>query len=614
MCSVVGYVGTTPSRQMVLEALARLEYRGYDSAGFACVDTASKCILYAKAAGPLEGLKEKLTLSPIDGLVSVGHTRWSTHGLSTEQNAHPHFDCKKKLAVVHNGIIENHAALREKLEQEGHGFFSETDTEVIAHLLEDASVISTNPLDLLKTTVASLEGAYAFVAIADLYPDTLLLARKGSPLCIGLGAQECFVASDVLAFAGKTDRVIFMPEHTLAIVTKEGAQLYDFAGNRLAIPAQVIDAQWVLSSKDGHEHYMLKEIYEQRGAIQRSVTWYRSLQEQRWEHLGISVSCIEQLEEIVFLACGTSWHAGKMGEFFFEDIAGIPATAQLASEFRYKTYIPKKNRLYIAISQSGETADTLEAIKLVKEHGQATLVITNVASSSLVRECDGFLLTHAGPEMAVASTKAFSAQLAALYWLAAAVAYQRNTITSQEFEKKQDDILVAAQLLETGLDRYASAIMDTYAPHYAEFNTMIFLGRSLAYPFALEAALKLKEIAYVFCQAYPAGELKHGALALIDPQTPVVVFSHPDPVLYQKTLSNVQEVKARGGRVLAFVFTGQQELKNLADDVFEFLPCGNHLSFLAMTGVMQLFMYHCARLRGCAIDRPRNLAKSVTVE
>lgn len=614
MCSVVGYVGTTPSRQMVLEALSRLEYRGYDSAGFACIDASAQNIVYAKAAGPLEGLKERLTLSPIDGFVSVGHTRWSTHGLSTEQNAHPHFDCKKKLAVVHNGIIENHAVLRADLEHKGHDFFSETDTEVIAHLLEDAAASSSHPLELIQKTVAHLEGAYAFVALADAYPDTLLLARKGSPLCIGLGNQECFVASDVLAFAGKTDRVIYMPENSVAVVTKEGAQLYDFAGNRLSIPAQALDAQWVLSSKDGHEHYMLKEIYEQRGAIQRSVAWYRSLKDERWQHLGIPAPCIDQLEEVIFLACGTSWHAGKMGETFFEEVAGVSATAYLASEFRYKKYIPKKNRLYIAISQSGETADTLEAIKLVKEHGQPTLVITNVASSSLVRECDGFLLTHAGPEMAVASTKAFSAQLAALYWLAAAVALQRKAITPLEFEQKQDEILVAAQLLETGLERYASSIVDTYAPYYAAYNTMIFLGRSLAYPFALEAALKLKEIAYVFCQAYPAGELKHGALALIDSQTPVVVFSHPDPVLYQKTLSNVQEVKARGGRVLAFVFTGQHELKNLADDVFEFLPCGNHLSFLAMTGVMQLFMYHCARVRGCAIDRPRNLAKSVTVE
>ncbi len=614
MCSVVGYVGTAPSRQMVLEALARLEYRGYDSAGFACLDAESNNILYAKAAGPLDRLQEKLMYSPIDGFVSVGHTRWSTHGLSTEHNAHPHFDCKKKLAVVHNGIIENHASLRARLEQDGHDFFSETDTEVIAHLLEDASKNITTPLDLLKETVVSLEGAYAFVALAEQYPDTLLLARKGSPLCIGLGAQECFVASDVLAFAGKTNRVIFMPEHTLAIVTKEGAQLYDFEGNRLSIPAQVIDAQWVLSSKDGHEHYMLKEIYEQRGAIQRSVAEYRLLKQDVWEHIGIPAQCIQNVEEIVFLACGTSWHAGKMAEFFFEEVAGITATAQLASEFRYKAYIPKKNRLYVAISQSGETADTLEAIKLVKSHGQQTLVVTNVSSSSLVRECDGFLLTYAGPEMAVASTKAFSAQLAALYWLALAVAQQRGILSVEEFGQKQDEILVAAQLLETGLERYAPLIMDTYAPVYAEFDKMIFLGRSLAYPFALEAALKLKEIAYVFCQAYPAGELKHGALALIDSKTPVVVFSHPDTLLYQKTLSNVQEVKARGGRVLAFIFTGQQELKNLADDVFEFLPCGNHLSFLGMTGVMQLFMYHCARVRGCAIDRPRNLAKSVTVE
>ncbi len=614
MCSVVGYVGTNPSKQVVLEGLSRLEYRGYDSAGFACIDALTQNIQIAKAAGQLEKLQEKLTAFPIDGFTSVGHTRWSTHGLSTEQNAHPHIDCKKEIAVVHNGIIENHASLRTTLEQEGHVFLSQTDTEVIAHLLEDAVKTTATPLAALTTAIASLEGAYAFVALSSHFPETLLLARKGSPLCIGLGVQECFVASDVLAFAGKTDRVIFMPENSVALVTKDGVQLYDFESNRLSIPAQVIDAQWVLSHKDGYEHFMLKEMYEQRAAIMRSVQSYRVMQDQIWSNIGISAEVIKNVEQIVFLGCGTSWHAGSMAEFFFEDLVGISAHAQLASEFRYRTFIPKKNTLYIAISQSGETADTLEAIKLVKQHGQQTLVVTNVASSSLARETDGVLLTHAGPEMAVASTKAFSTQLAALYWLAAAMAHERGLITQQEFEKKQDDILVAAHLLDTGLSRYESTLIDTYAPFYAEFDTMIFLGRSIAYPFALEAALKLKEIAYVFCQAYPAGELKHGALALIDSKTPVIVFSHPDPVLYQKTLSNVQEVKARGGRVLAFVFTGQHELKALADDALEFLSCGNHLSFLAMTGVMQLLMYHCARVRGCAIDRPRNLAKSVTVE
>lgn len=614
MCSVVGYVGTNPSRQVVLEGLSRLEYRGYDSAGFACIDDERKELVSVKAVGPLEGLQQKLTGTPIDGCAGVGHTRWSTHGLSVEKNAHPHFDCKKKLAVVHNGIIENHASLRAQLEQQGHDFFSDTDTEVIAHLFEDACDGLATPLEALQKTVKQLEGAYAFVMLSALYPDTLLLARKGSPLCIGLGNQECFVASDVLAFAGKTDRVVFMPEYTVAFVTKDGVQLYDFEGNRLSIPAQVVDAQWVSNHKEGHEHYMLKEIYEQRGAVQRSVQWYRSLIDQAWSALGLSDDTVNQLEEIVFLGCGTSWHAGSMAAFFFEELVGIPAVAHLASEFRYRRFLPKKNTLYVAISQSGETADTLEAIKLVKSHGLPTLVITNVASSSLVRECDGFLLTHAGPEMAVASTKAFTTQLAALYWLAAAIAYEKGLITDQVFEQKQDDILVAAHLLETGLDRYEPAIIDTYAPLYAEYNNAIFLGRAIAYPFAQEAALKLKEIAYVFCQAYPAGELKHGALALIDAKTPVIVFSHPDPLLYQKTLSNVQEVKARGAKVLAFVFSGQTELKQLADDMFEFLPCGNHLSFLAMTGVMQLFMYHCARLRGCSIDRPRNLAKSVTVE
>ncbi len=622
MCSVVGYVGHRQSCALVLDGLVRLEYRGYDSSGFACINAKTENLEVAKAVGGLSNLFEVLKKHPIDGTVGIGHTRWSTHGIPSEKNAHPHVDCHQKLAVVHNGIIENHQALKVSLEAKGHTFTSETDSEVIAHLFEqERSSCVSYPVacppsykNVVLQVVKQLEGAYACVVVFEDAPETLLALRKSSPLCVGRGQKEMFVASDVLAFSGHVQEVAFLPQETYAFVRATSVEAFDFSGNPIELNFEKLDSLWIAAEKDGHEHYMLKEIYEQKSAIYKTATLCSSLGTAVWDKTGISSEAIQRLKRIKIIGCGTSWHAGRIAEFFFEETAGIPTTAALASEFRYRTFFPEPDTLYIAVSQSGETADTLEAVRMLNQQGQLTLALTNVASSTLVRECEGFLLTQAGPEMAVASTKAFTTQVAALYWLSQRIAYERGKITREAFEHAYDGLLIAGEYLENAIDLYKYQIFEKLSFFYANFKNFIFLGRHISYPLALEAALKLKEIAYVFSQAYPAGELKHGPLALVDAETPVCIFSHPDPAIYQKILSNAQEVVSRKGRILAFCFEGQDELKNLAEHAFVFPVLHPHLAVIAMSGIMQLLMYSIAKARGCDIDRPRNLAKSVTVE
>lgn len=613
MCSVVGYVGHRQSCSLVLDGLSRLEYRGYDSSGFACIDAQARLVC-AKAVGKLSNLVETLQENPLNGKVGIGHTRWSTHGIPSAKNAHPHFDCRKKVAVVHNGIIENYQTLKKELEFHGHSFSSDTDTEVIAHVFEQEFEKTRSLQEAVLQTVHQLEGAYACVFLCEDIPHTLVGVRKSSPLCIGRAQGEIFIASDVLAFAGQVEEVFFLPQETFAVVTADVVTVYDFKGSVVEVTFEKLDALWIAAEKEGHEHFMLKEIYEQKNAIYKTVALCSSRGSSFWENSGISSEAMKEVKRIKIIGCGTSWHAGRIAEFFFEETTKIPTTAALASEFRYRTFFPESDTLYIAISQSGETADTLEAVRMLRQHGQLTLALTNVASSTLVRECEGFFLTQAGPEMAVASTKAFTTQIAALYWLSQRIAYERGVIQHQDFEHAQDMVLVAGELLENGIDTYKHQIFEKLAPFYAQFETFIFLGRHISYPFALEAALKLKEIAYIFSQAYPAGELKHGPLALVDDQTPVCIFSHPDPAIYQKILSNAQEVASRKGHILSFSFEGQKELQSLSECSFVFPTIHPHLSVIAMTGGMQILMYAIAKARGCEIDRPRNLAKSVTVE
>lgn len=615
MCSVVGAIGSQLSCGFVLEGLSRLEYRGYDSAGFACINQVGGEIAYQKVIGGLENLTAALAQAPIDGLVTIGHTRWSTHGVSTQENAHPHFDTHKKIAVVHNGIIENYRIIRAQLQQAGHTFYSQTDTEVIARLLEQLLYEHKNLHNAVTALVGQLEGAYAFVAILQDYPDQMVLVRKRSPLCIGVGAYCMYVASDVVAFADKTDTVVFMPDESFALLFAHEIKLYQFDGCPIVPYAQKIVADSaLLVEKHGYQHYMLKEIYEQKKVIQDTVQFLKLLGDSVWEYVGVSQAFVQKMSGLSLIGCGTSWHAARIAQFYFEQICNIPTGVHLASEFRYKQFFPDASSLYTFISQSGETADTLEALRMVAQQNLPTLAITNVSSSTMVREADGFLLTQAGREIAVASTKAFSTQLTVLYWFAHRIAYARGTILADELEQSEQDLLLVAHLLETSLLEYKQQISQSLAHRYAQYNKAIFLGRHMSYPFAMEAALKLKEIAYIFSQCYPAGELKHGPLALVDAHTPIFVFSYDDPVIYQKLVSNTQEAKARGGHIVAFAFEGQEELCEIADCLFVFPRVKPLLGPLLMTGVMQYLVYAIATDLGLPVDKPRNLAKSVTVE
>lgn len=599
---------------MVMEGLSRLEYRGYDSAGFACLSPEDNRLVYARSAGHLDALRQRFEQEPIDGFVGIGHTRWATHGGANAHNAHPHFDCEKRISVVHNGIIENHSLLRDRLQSQGHVFHSETDTEIIAHILESLHVASDSLVSAMISLVGEIEGSYAFIGLLQDHPDTIIAARKGSPLCIGIGDGEMFIASDVLAFAGKTSHVLFLPDKSFALITATGASVYHFDGTQLTVPVQEIDVQWTADETLGHEHHMIKEIYEQKQVIHTSMQLYQSMHNTVWECLGITADYVKTMQSIHLVGCGTSWNAACIARHFFESVCMLPTRVHLASEFRYMPFFPENNTLFVGISQSGETADTLEALRLVNNTPVSTVALTNVASSTMVRECGGFLLTKAGQEVAVASTKAFTTQLAALYWLAHRIALEKGIIGYDALREAEDDIHITAEVLENAIENYKFDVVHHVAPEYAQSKHAIFLGRHVSYPFAQEAALKLKELAYVFADAYPAGELKHGPLALVDSTTPVFVFSHTDPLIYQKLLSNTQEVKARSGQIIAFAFEGQRELIDLADAVFVFPRVKPLLAPLAMSGLMQFLVYHIANVLDRPIDKPRNLAKSVTVE
>jgi glutamine---fructose-6-phosphate transaminase (isomerizing) len=614
MCSVVGYVGKSLSRAYVMEGLSRLEYRGYDSAGFACLHPQDHRVIYTKSQGGVANLLKNFEKAPIDGYVGMGHTRWSTHGAISTDNAHPHFDCHKTLSVVHNGIIENYHELKQRLKAEGHVFYSQTDTETVAHLFESLLTTYKNLKTAVMKLAEALEGAYALVFLLQHYPDTMLLIRKRSPLCVGKGEDEMFVASDVLAFAGKTNKLLFMPDESFALVKKDSVELYDFKGNALPCTFQIIDIPWSADMKQGYEHYMLKEIHEQKRVIQDTVHKLRSVQPQLWQQMGLSSQSIKELKTLSLLGCGTSYHAARVAQFFFERIAHIPTQTYLASEFRYMSFFPSNNSLSIAISQSGETADTLEGIRFLMGHKLHTVALINVASSTMARGANGYLLTYAGPEVAVASTKAFSAQLAVLYWLAHRIALEKGLINQKRMEVAEEDLFIVGEVLDNCIEQYKRDIIQTIAPYYAHYKQAIFLGRNLSYPFAMEAALKLKEISYIFTDCYPSGELKHGSLALVDAHTPVFLFSLLDPVIYPKLVSNAQEVKARLGHLVVFAFEGQTELLELADRAFIIPRVNPLLAPLAMTGLMQFLTYQIAKELNRPIDKPRNLAKSVTVE
>lgn len=614
-CSIVGYIGPRSCKDIVLEGLAKLEYRGYDSAGFAWLDRADNHLGCVRAVGRLRNLTDALKDNAVDTCVAIGHTRWATHGKANEVNAHPHVDCNNQLAVVHNGIIENFNTLKTQLIAQGHLFRSATDTEVIAHIFEDACKQHGTDLNsAVLTTIKKLEGAYGFVVLSRQDPEVLVVVRKGSPVCIGMAEHEKFVASDALAFSQYTDQVLYLPDSSFALVRRDSVSLYDFAGNVLPLKVQKVSIAARDGEKDGYEHFMLKEIYEQQKAITLSVNFYKSIRSLLGSYVNAPDSFFKHVRRINIIACGTSWHAGCIAQFFFEQVCNAITHVHLASEFRYKTIISEPDSLYIVISQSGETADTLEALRQLNKLNLQTLTITNVSTSTMARETKGFLPTLAGPEVAVASTKAFTTQLTALYWLAHYIAWKKHMLSLDQFKKAEDDLLYAAQVLNDSLSQNAPSIEEQISKSYSLYTHFFFLGRHIGYPLAMEAALKLKEIAYVFASGYSAGELKHGSIALIDSKVPVVMISSLNPLIYQKLVGNAHEVKARDGHLLVVAFQGQKELIELADYAIVLKPVSELLAPIAMSGVLQLFAYYSAKQLGRDIDKPRNLAKSVTVE
>jgi glucosamine--fructose-6-phosphate aminotransferase (isomerizing) len=617
MCGIVGYIGSHKAVPIILEGLKRLEYRGYDSAGLAvyCEDDQ---LAVRRAKGKLRNLEEAIRMSPVDGSFGIGHTRWATHGRPTEENAHPHRDCKGDIVVVHNGIVENYLSLKHRLEAEGHTFKTETDTEVIAHLVEKH--FTGNLEAAVRASVKELSGVFALAVISRSDPNKIIAARSGPPVVIGLGDNEYFVASDVPAILSHTRNMFFLSDGDMAVLTPSGVRLSDFEGR--PVNRQVSHILWdpIMAEKGGYKHFMLKEIYEQPRAV-RDTTLGRVGQETGrifLDEMDIAPKEFARIRQVKIIACGTSWHAGLAGKFMIEKLARLPVEVDYGSEFRYRDPIVTEDTLTIVISQSGETADTLAAQREAKSKGSKTLAICNVVGSMITREAAGTIYTHAGPEIGVASTKAFTGQLTALFILATYLGQANQRLDEATSRCLVQELLRIPGKLETVLSR--DAHYEELGRHLFRATDFLFLGRGIHFPIALEGALKLKEISYIHAEGYPAGEMKHGPNALIDEKLPVVVLAtqernNPESrILYEKTLSNIQEVKAREGVVVALVSEGDEEVPKTADYVIELPGSLDLLSPILEIVPLQLLAYHIAVRRGCDVDQPRNLAKSVTVE
>jgi glutamine---fructose-6-phosphate transaminase (isomerizing) len=613
MCGIVGYVGGRDAVPVILEGLRRLEYRGYDSAGIAVVKDGA--VVRRRSAGKLVNLAASLEREPLAGDFGLGHTRWATHGRPTEENAHPHQDCSGRIVVVHNGIIENHLALKARLSAEGHRFVTQTDTEVVAHLVE--SLYQGSLEAAVRAALAQVEGVYALVLMHRDEPHSLVAARMGPPLVIGLGTREHFVASDVAALLPYTREFLFLDDGDVATVRPETVRITNLAGVEVARPVQRIAWDPVQAEKGGYRHFMLKEIHEQPQAVRDTLLGRISLEEGEvhLEELGPVATRLREASRVVLLACGTSWHAALVGKFLIEHFARLPAEVDYGSEFRYRTPLVGPDTVAVAISQSGETADTLAAFREAKARGALALAICNVQGSMLTREAAGSLLTHAGPEIGVASTKAFTAQLVALALLALHIGRLRGTLPAAECREELAHLTRVPHLMEQTLAREAQ--IEELSRTLSHARDFLFLGRGVNYPIALEGALKLKEISYLHAEGYPAGEMKHGPIALVDEDLPVVALC-PQGGVHDKMLSNLQEAKARGGRVIAVATAGDTALRTLADGagdcVIDLPPCPELWSPFLTVLPLQLLAYHVAVRAGRDVDQPRNLAKSVTVE
>ncbi|MGD0991672.1 MAG: glutamine--fructose-6-phosphate transaminase (isomerizing) [Gemmatimonadales bacterium] len=608
MCGIVGYVGPRKAVPVLMDGLKRLEYRGYDSAGIAVIVDGG--LIVKKAAGRIAALEAQLGKEVLAATTGIAHTRWATHGAPTSKNAHPHTDCAGNIAVAHNGIIENHTALRQMLVSKGHRFSSDTDTEVLAHLIEQFYQGSLE--QAVAAALQEVEGAYGIAVLSAKEPDTIVAARSGSPLLIGIGSGENFIASDPSAVLAYTRSVVYLDEGNLAVITPAGYQVKDRHAVPLSKAVSLIDWDLATIERGGFAHFMLKEICEQPESIRNTLRG-RLLEEEGTARLGglnLKDEDLLKVDRIVLTACGTSWHAALVGEYMLEEMARLPAEVEYASEFRYRNPLVDERTLVIVISQSGETADTLAALREAKRRGARTLGIVNVVGSSIAREVDGGIFLHAGPEIGVASTKAFTSQIAALALFTLHLGRLRSLSILQGRE-----IVRALRKLPAQVDEVLArrSVIEELAERYTRAQNVLYLGRGYNFPVALEGALKLKEISYIHAEGYPAAEMKHGPIALIDELMPVV-FVAPRDAVHAKIVSNIEEVRARGGRVIAVVTEGDTEITALVDHAITIPETLDMLTPILTSVPLQLLAYHIAVRRGCNVDQPRNLAKSVTVE
>jgi glucosamine--fructose-6-phosphate aminotransferase (isomerizing) len=612
MCGIVGYIGPRNAVEVLLDGLKRLEYRGYDSAGLAVLD--GRGLEIRRSPGKLRNLEALLRLAPLAGHVGLGHTRWATHGRPSEANAHPHADCSRSLVVVHNGILENHGPLKQRLAEQGHQFRSETDTEVLAHLIETHRRRRLDLVDAVRAALLEVQGAYAVGVLAADAPDSLVAARHGAgAVIVGRGAGEAFLASDIPALLPYTREVLVLEDDELAVIRRESVQLVRLDGRPTERPWAQVTWDAEQAQKGGYPHFMLKEIHEQPRAV---VDTFRGrIVPDPVALLGgearLDRAVLRRVRRLVFVACGTSYHAGLVSRFMVERLASLPAEVDIASEFRYRDLALGPETLVVAISQSGETADTLGAARAARARGAPVLAITNVVGSALAREATGVLYTHAGPEIGVASSKTFTATLTACYLVAVALGRSLDSLTEREARKRLEDLLEIPAVMERALELTRAA--SELAQELVARQSALYLGRGIHHPVALEGALKLKELAYLHAEGYPAGEMKHGPIALVDEHLPVVALA-PRDSSYDRMVANLEEVKARGGFLVAVAHRGDLDVARRADRVIEVPPAPELLAPLVNVIPLQLLAYHLAVLRGCDVDQPRNLAKSVTVE
>jgi glucosamine--fructose-6-phosphate aminotransferase (isomerizing) len=616
MCGIIGYLGQKEVVPILIDGLRRLEYRGYDSAGVAVVRNGQ--IERRRSAGKLVNLEQAIGMQPLEGVYGVGHTRWATHGRPTEENAHPHQDCTGRIVVVHNGIIENYLDLKQDLQRRGHKFVTETDTEIIAHLLEDHMGSDHHKLeDAARQALLQMRGLFAFVAISTEDPEKIIAVRNGPPIVVGIGDNEFFVASDTPAILSHTRDVVFLGDEEMAVVTRRGVEFTNFAGTPVSKVTQRVMWDPVMAEKSGYRHFMLKEIFEQPRAAEETLLGRLSIDTGRvfLEEIAITEADLRGINKVALIACGTSWHAALVGKFLIERFAGLPVEVDYGSEYRYRDFIVDTHTLVVVITQSGETADTLAALREARKKGARSLAICNVVGSMATRESEGTIYTHAGPEIGVASTKAFTSQLVALNLLALFLGQMKGALKEIDARQHLDALVQLPKQMEHTLR--ASGVVEEVAGRFFGRTDFLYLGRGINYPIALEGALKLKEISYIHAEGYPAGEMKHGPIALIDSNMPVVSIA-PNDHLFEKMLGNIQEVRARGGSVIAITTEGHDTLKKVLDpaqDAIISLPrVPEMLSPIAMVLPLQLLAYHIAVRRGCDVDQPRNLAKSVTVE